>query len=181
MYVISYSAFLIRIFSLPSWHYNLCLDWLVSVATETPERWDSCERSEIQCRKRDDHSVSCNGEAAFECTENCEEFVDYELILLCCICTTPEVPTTTQGPTTTTELPTTTTQVPTTTEIEVPQPLRCPQQQPSCLQRHPGVSFDQLVFNSWLYKFILHLDLYRVPTERELWLNIIYFKEVPSL
>ena len=27
-----------------------------------------------------------------------------------------------------------------------------------------------------LYKFILHLDLYRVPTERELWLNIILFQ-----
>ena len=156
MYVISYSAFLIRIFSLPSWHYNLCLDWLVSVATETPRTVGFLWKIWIQCRKRDDHSVSCNGEAAFECTENCEEFVDYELILLCCICTTPEVPQQRRGPQRQLSCPQQQPRFRLQQKSRCPQPLRCPQQQPSCLQRHPGVSFDQLVFNSGLYKFILH-------------------------
>ena len=83
-----------------------------------PERWESCERSKIECRKREDDSGSCDGEAAFECTENCEEFADYELKLYCCKTICPQ---TTQGPPTTTEVPPPTTQEPPTT-TEVPPP-----------------------------------------------------------
>ena len=57
-----------------------------------------------------------------------------------------------------------------------PQPLRCHNNNRAAYND----TLEWVSINSFsilgLYKFILHLDLYRVPTERELWLNIILFQ-----
>ena len=114
----SYCVFLIHISACyPGITVCAWTDWY-SWEPKDPDRWDSCEYSEVQCRQRNDHSVGCDGQDALDCTENCEEFADYELTLLCCkrICPTgPPSTTPSEEPTTTTVGDTTTTTVGVTT------------------------------------------------------------------